>query len=149
VKSGLWGQNLMDHPHLHCIVTGGGLSSNTGRWISCRKGFFISARVMSVLFRSKFLDLLKRCFQSDDLVFPDRLRHLKDPGDFETFRKNLYHKKWGVYCKPPFDGPQVALQYLGRYTHRIAISNHRILSNQRGVSLFYGGIMQTITVKRP
>jgi Putative transposase/Transposase zinc-binding domain len=122
-----WGQNLMDHPHIHCIVTGGGLSSDRGRWVSCRKGFFISVRVISALFRGKFLDLFKRCFQSDDLVFPDSLRHLKDPGDFETFRKNLYHKKWIVYCKPPFDGPKGVLQYLGRYTHRIAISNHRIL----------------------
>ena len=127
-----WGQNLMDHPHIHCIVTGGGLSSDRGRWVSCRKGFFISVRVMSALFRGKFLDLLKRCFQSDDLVFPDCLRHLKDPGDFETFRKNLYHKKWVVYCKPPFDGPKGVLQYLGRYTHRIAISNHRILHLRNG-----------------
>ena len=127
-----WGQNLMDHPHLHCIVTGGGLSSDEARWISCRKGFFIPVRVMSALFRGKFLDLLNDSFKKDDLVFPDRLRHLKDPADFKTFRKNLYHKKWVVYCKPPFDGIQGVLQYLGRYTHRIAISNHRILSNQGG-----------------
>jgi len=127
-----WGQNLMDHPHLHCIVTGGGLSSNRGRWVSCRKGFFISVRVMSALFRGKFLDLLKISFKKDNLVFPNRLRHLKDPKDFETFRKNLYHKKWVVYCKPPFDGPKGVLQYLGRYTHRIAISNHRILNLRNG-----------------
>jgi len=127
-----WGQNLMDHPHVHCIVTGGGLSSDRNRWVSCRKGFFIPVRVMSALFRGKFLDLLKRCFQSDALVFPDSLGHLKDPTDFETFRKNLYHKKWVVYCKPPFDGPQGVLQYLGRYTHRIAISNHRLLHLQNG-----------------
>ena len=127
-----WGQNLMDHPHVHCIVTGGGLSSDRNRWVSCRKGFFIPVRVMSALFRGKFLDLLKRCFQSDALVFPDSLGHLKDPTDFETFRKNLYHKKWVVYCKPPFDGLQGVLQYLGRYTHRIAISNHRLLHLQNG-----------------
>jgi hypothetical protein len=84
------------------------------------------------LFRGKFLDLLKDYFKKDDLVFPDRLRHLKDPEDFETFRKNLYHKKWVVYCKPPFDGVQGVLQYLGRYTHRIAISNHRLLSYRGG-----------------
>jgi len=124
-----WGQNLMDHPHLHCIVTGGGLSSD-GTWIPCRRGFFLPVRVISALFRGKFLDLLKDSFKKDDLVFPDSLSHLKDPGDFETFRKNLYHKNWVVYCKPPFDGPKGVLQYLGRYTHRIAISNHRILSNQ-------------------
>ena len=123
-----WGQNLMDHPHVHCIVTGGGLSSD-GTWIPCRRGFFLPVRVMSALFRGKFLDLLKDYFKKEDLVFPDRLSHLKDPGDFETFRKNLYHKNWVVYCKPPFDGPKGVLQYLGRYTHRIAISNHRILNH--------------------
>jgi len=126
-----WGQNLMDHPHVHCIVTGGGLSSE-GTWIPCRRGFFLPIRVMSALFRGKFLDLLKDYFKKDDLVFPDSLRHLKDPKDFETFRKNLYHKKWVVYCKPPFDGPKGVLQYLGRYTHKIAISNNRILSNRGG-----------------
>jgi hypothetical protein len=126
-----WGQNLMDHPHLHCIVTGGGLSSD-GTWIPCRRGFFLPVSVMSALFRGKFLDLLKDDFKKDDLVFPDRLRPLKDPGDFETFRKNLYHKKWVVYCKPPFDGPKGVLQYLGRYTHRIAISNHRLLNLRNG-----------------
>jgi hypothetical protein len=126
-----WGQNLMNHPHLHCIVTGGGLSSD-GTWRPCRRGFFLPIRVMSALFRGKFLDLLKDYFKKDDLVFPDSLRHLKDPGDFETFRKNLYHKKWVVYCKPPFDGPNGVLQYLGRYTHRIAISNNRILSHRGG-----------------
>jgi hypothetical protein len=126
-----WGQNLMDHPHVHCIVTGGGLSSN-GTWRPCRRGFLLPVRVMSALFRGKFLDLLNNSFKKDDLVFPDRLRHLKDPADFKTFRKNLYHKKWVVYCKPPFDGIQGVLQYLGRYTHRIAISNHRILSNRGG-----------------
>jgi hypothetical protein len=127
-----WGQNLMDHPHVHCIVTGGGLSSDKTRWVSCRKGFFIPVRVMSALFRGKFLDLLKDYFKKDALVFPDRLSHLKDPGDFETFRKNLYHKKWVVYCKPPFNGPKGVLQYLGRYTHRIAISNHRLLNLHHG-----------------
>ncbi len=126
-----WGQNLMDHPHLHCIVTGGGLSSD-GTWIPCRRGFFLPVRVISALFRGKFLDLLKDYFKKEGLVFPDSLRHLKDPGDFETFRKNLYHKNWVVYCKPPFDGPKGVLQYLGRYTHRIAISNNRILSNRGG-----------------
>jgi Putative transposase/Transposase zinc-binding domain len=122
-----WGQNLMHHPHLHCIVTGGGLSSD-GTWKSCRRGFFLPVRVMSALFRGKFLDLLKRCFQSDGLVFPGTLNHLKQSEEFEQFRRQLYHKKWVVYCKPPFDGVQGVLQYLGRYTHRIAISNHRILS---------------------
>ncbi len=127
-----WGQNLLDHPHTHWIVTGGGLSSDGRHWKSCRKGFFIPVRVMSSLFRGKFLDLLKDCFQKGDLVFPTHLRHLQDPRNFQTFRRHLYRKKWVVYCKPPFDGAQGALQYLGRYTHRIAISNNRIRTLQDG-----------------
>ena len=127
-----WGQNLMDHPHLHWIVTGGGLSSDGRRWRSCRKGFFIPIRVLSALFRGKFLSLLKEGFQRGDLVFPAHLRHLQDPADFETFRRHLYRKKWVVYCKPPFDGPEGVLQYFGRYTHRIAISNNRLLTLQDG-----------------
>ena len=127
-----WGQNLMDHPHIHCIVTGGGPSSNGNRWVSSRKGFFIPVRVISALFKGKFLDLLKKYFQSGNLVFPDRIHHLQQPRDFERFRRPLYRKKWVVYCKPPFDGVQGVLQYLGRYTHRIAISNNRILNIHQG-----------------
>jgi len=127
-----WGQNLMDHPHIHCIVTGGGLSPDGSRWVSCRKGFFLPVRVLSALFRGKFLDLLKRCFTSHDLVFSGRISHLKEPETFESFRTRFYHKKWVVYCKPPFGGPEGVLKYIGRYTHRIAISNNRILSNQDG-----------------
>jgi hypothetical protein len=127
-----WGQNLMDHPHIHCIVTGGGLSSDGGRWVSCRKGFFIPVRVMSALFRGKFLDLLRKCFMSDDLVFPGSIGHLKQAGDFEIFMRRLYQKKGVVYCKPPFDGAKGVLKYLGRYTHRIALSNNRILTIRDG-----------------
>ncbi len=127
-----WGQNLMHHPHIHCIVTGGGLSSDEDRWVSCRKGFFIPVRVISALFKGKFLDLLKKCFQSDGFVFPDSLSHLNQHEDFERFTRQLYHQKWVVYCKPPFAGVKGVLQYLGRYTHRIAISNNRILHIQNG-----------------
>jgi hypothetical protein len=127
-----WGQNLIDHPHIHCIVTGGGLSSDSNRWVSCRKGFFLPVRVMSALFRGKFLGLLKHCFKRGEIVFPGSICHLKEPDDFKTFRRQLYRKKWVVYCKPPFDGPKGVLQYLGRYTHRIAISNNRILANRDG-----------------
>ena len=127
-----WGQNLMDHPHIHCIVTGGGLSPDGSRWVPSRKRFFIPVRVMSALFKGKFLDLLNKCFQSDDLVFPDPIRHLKPPEDFERFRRQLYRKKWIVYCKPPFEGVQGVLQYLGRYTHRVAITNDRILNIRNG-----------------
>jgi hypothetical protein len=122
-----WGQNLMDHPHIHCVVTGGGLSCDEDSWVSCRKGFFIPVRVMSALFRGKFLDHLKTIFESSDLIFPGGISHLAKPHSFEIFRRQLYHKKWVVYCKPPFDGVNGVLQYLGRYTHRIAISNNRII----------------------
>ena len=127
-----WGQNLMDHPHIHCIVTGGGLSSDGSRWISCRKGFFLPVTVMSALFRGKLLDYLKHCFKSGVLMFDGVIRNLKAPGNFNLFRKQLYEKKWVVYCKPPFGGPKGVIKYLGRYTHRIAISNNRILNIQDG-----------------
>ena len=127
-----WGQNLMDHPHIHCVVPGGGLSSDGSRWVSCRTGFFIPVRVLSSLFRGKFLDYLKDSFVSGDLIFPSGISHLKDTRSFERFRSQFYHKKWVVYCKPPFDGAEGVLKYLGRYTHRIAISNNRILKVQDG-----------------
>ena len=127
-----WGQNLMDHPHIHCIVTGGGLSPDGNRWVSCRKGFFLPAGVLSALFKGKFLDLLKHCFKNGALVFDGAIRHLQEPETFNSFCNQFYHKKWVVYCKPPFGGPKGVLQYLGRYTHRIAISNNRILANRDG-----------------
>ncbi|MDA8173497.1 MAG: IS91 family transposase [Nitrospiraceae bacterium] len=122
-----WGQNLMDHPHVHCIVTGGGLSPEEDKWVSCRKGFFIPVRVMSELFKGKFLDYLRQAYESNKLVFPGIISHLEQHNTFESFRRQFYHKKRVVYCKPPFNGAQGVLQYLGRYTHRVAISNHRIL----------------------
>src|SRR5512136_913462 len=126
-----WGQNLMHHPHLHCIVTGGGLTPD-GAWKPCRRGFFLPVRVISAVFKGKLLDLLNRCFESDDLAFLGTLNPLKQSKEFERFRKQLYHQKWVVYCKPPFDGVKGVLQYLGRYTHRIAISNNRILHLRNG-----------------
>ncbi len=127
-----WGQNLMDHPHVHCIVTGGGLSPEEDKWVSCRKGFFIPVRVMSELFKGKFLDYLRQAYESGKLTFPGIISHLEQPNTFESFSKQFYHKKWVVYCKPPFNGAQGVLQYLGRYTHRVAISNHRIMKLEDG-----------------
>jgi hypothetical protein len=127
-----WGQNLMDHPHIHCVVTGGGLSSDGGRWVSCRKNFFIPVRVLSALFSGKFLAYLKRSYESEELIFPGIIGHLREPHVFEGFRRQLHYKKWVVYCKPPFNGAEGVLQYLSRYTHSIAISNHRILKLQDG-----------------
>ena len=127
-----WGQNLMDHPHVHCIVTGGGISSDGQRWVSCRKGFFLSVKIISALFRGKFLDLLKNCYRKGTLAFFGHISHLKESENFECLRRQLYRKKWVVYCKPPFDGAKGVLQYLGRYTHRVAISNNRILGISDG-----------------
>ena len=127
-----WGQNLLDHPHVHCIVTGGGLSPDGSRWVSSQKRFFIHVKVLSEVFKGKFLDYLKHCFKRGTLVFPGSISHFKEPGNFESFRKRFYDKKWVVYCKPPFGGPKGVLQYLGRYTHRVAISNNRILANRDG-----------------
>jgi hypothetical protein len=127
-----WGQNLMDHPHIHCVVTGGGISPDGERWVSSRKGFFIPVRVMSVLFRGKFLSHLNNHFKRGELAFLGSIGHLKEQATFASFRNQLYQKKWVVYCKPPFDGAKGVLQYLGRYTHRIAISNNRIIAIRDG-----------------
>jgi len=143
----------MDHPHIHCVVPGGGLSPDGSRWVLCRKGFFIPVRVMSSLFRGKFLDYLKSSFESGDLIFPGGISHLKAPRTFKVFRGKFYHKKWVVYCKPPFDGAEGVLKYLGRYTHRIAISNNRIIKVQDGNVSFRwrdysdGDKQKTMTVK--
>jgi len=125
-----WGQNLMDHLHIHCIVTGGGLSLDGTRWLSCRKGFFIPVKVLSRLFRGKVLHYLKRSRKSEELEFPGTIAKLQDPNQFDAFCKELYQKEWVVYSKPPFKSPEMVLQYLGRYTHKIAIGNHRIIKMQ-------------------
>ena len=148
-----WGQNLMDHPHIHCVVTGGGLSLDGDRWVSCRKRFFIPVRVMSALFRGKFLAHMKSTFEAGEFIFPRGIGHLREAHAFEMYRRQLYHKKWVVYCKPPFDGAKGVLQYLGRYTHRIAISNNRILTADNGTVNFRwrdyadGNQQKTMTLK--
>jgi len=127
-----WGQNLMDHPHIHCVVTGGGLSYEEPLWVSCRKGFFIPVRVMSALLRGKFLAYLSESYNSEEIELSGSTSHLSEPHSFNLFLRQLYHKKWVVYCKPPFNGVDGVLQYLSRYTHRIAISNERILKVENG-----------------
>jgi len=122
-----WGQNLMDHPHLHCIVTGGGLSQDGQKWKTCKNNFFLPVKVMSRLFRGKFLGYLKQIHTANKLVYPGAVSHLAQPAAFHALLTALYDKEWVVYCKPPFDGTKGVLEYLGRYTHRIAISNHRIV----------------------
>jgi hypothetical protein len=123
-----WGQNLMDHPHLHCIVPGGGLSPDGLRWISSRKNFFIPVSVLSRKFRGKFLAFLKESFRNGRLLFGGCIESLGLETNFRRLLHELYQTRWVVYCKPPFKSPAYVLRYLGRYTHRVAISNHRIVS---------------------
>lgn len=123
-----WGQNLHHHPHLHCIIPGGGLSAEQDRWVSCRPGFFLPVRVLSRLFRRLFIEGLKQAFEQDELSFFSTLESLNDKQTFEDYLKPLRSTEWVVYAKPPFGGPEQVLAYLGRYTHRVAISNHRLVS---------------------
>jgi len=123
-----WGQNLMHHPHVHCVVSGGGLSPERSRWIPCRKAFFVSVRVLSRLFRGLFLYYLREAFEAGKLKFSGTLQELNDRQTFKTLLKNCRKIEWVVYSKPPFGGPGQVLDYLGRYTHRVAISNHRLVS---------------------
>jgi hypothetical protein len=121
-----WSQQLRHHPHLHCVVPGGGLARD-GRWVSCRPRFLLPVKVLSRLFRRRFREQLSRLYQQGKLSFHGSLAQLNDPGTFTRFLAALGRKEWVVYAKPPFGGPQQVLAYLGRYTHRIAISNHRLI----------------------
>jgi hypothetical protein len=123
-----WGQNLQYHPHLHCVVPGGGLSADGERWIGCRPGFFLPVRVLSRLFRRLFLEALRKAFQQGKLRFVGQIQPLQTPAAFHRYLAPVEQSEWVVYAKPPFGGPQQVLEYLGRYTHRVAISNQRILA---------------------
>jgi hypothetical protein len=127
-----WGQNLLHHPHLHCVVPGGGLAPDGARWIACKPGFFLPARVLSRLFRRLLLEALQRAFDQGLLDFFGELQPLQSPAAFSRHLATLRQTDWVVYAKPPFGGPQQALEYLGRYTHRVAISNQRLQSMDGG-----------------
>jgi hypothetical protein len=131
-----WGQNLMFHPHLHCVVPGGGISLDGKRWISCRPDFFLPVRVLSCLFRRLFLELLEKAFDEGQLKFFSSLQELEDRKAFLRYLARLRKKEWVVYAKKPFAGPQQVLDYVGRYTHRVAISNNRILNIEDGQVTF-------------
>lgn len=122
-----WSQTLMDHPHIHCIVPGGGLSVYGKRWIGTKEKFFIPVKVLSAVFRGKFVHYLKKAYDSGDLKFPGKIAHLKASGGFKNLLGRLYEQGWIVYCKPPFKNPDDVLDYLARYTHRVALSNDRIV----------------------
>ena len=131
-----WGQNLIDHPHIHCIVPGGGLSFDTKRWISSREKFFIPVKVLSRLFRGKVLFYLKEAHIKDKLEFHGSVKYLSEEREFNMFMDSLYKKEWVVYSKPPFKNAEHVLEYLGRYTHRVAISNNRITDIKDGKVTF-------------
>jgi hypothetical protein len=122
-----WGQNLVHHPHLHCVVPGGGISPDGQRWISCKPDFFLPVLVLSRLFRRLFLESMQKAFDSDKLQLSASLKTLGERQAFIRHLKTLKDKEWVVYAKAPFAGPQQVLDYVGRYTHRVAISNHRLL----------------------
>jgi hypothetical protein len=131
-----WGQNLQHHPHVHCFVPGGGLSPDGARWVACKPGFFLPVRVLSRVFRGKFLALIEAAFDQGKLSFHGRLATLADPSEFLRRLAASARAEWVVYSKPPFGGPEQVLKYLARYTHRVAISNHRLIAFEDGEMTF-------------
>ncbi|MDM0117503.1 IS91 family transposase [Variovorax sp. J22R133] len=131
-----WGQNLLHHPHLHCVVPGGGMAPDGRRWIACRPGFFLPVRVLSRLFRRLFLTQLRQAFDEGELRFFNSLVALQDPDSFARYLAPVADAEWIVYAKAPFGGPQQVLDYLGRYTHRVAISNNRLIDFADGRVVF-------------
>ena len=131
-----WGQNLLHHPHIHCVIPSGGLSLDHQHWVHPRFPFFLPVKVLSRVFRGKFVAGLKEAFGQGKLVFPGSLQPLVQERAFHAFLRPLFRKDWVVYAKRPFGGPEHVLQYLARYTHRVAISNHRILSVADGKVTF-------------
>jgi len=124
----LWGQTLTHHPHVHAVVPGGGLSRDRSRWIACRNRFFLPVRVLSLRFRNLFLKYLGAAFDTGKLSFNGRLKELSNRDRWNRFVRSLREPNWVVYAKPPFGGPEQVLRYLSRYTHRVAISNRRLIS---------------------
>jgi hypothetical protein len=131
-----WGQTLTHHPHLHCLVPGGGLSPDGQRWVACRPGFFLPVRVLSRLFRRRFLERLEQAFDAGRLRFFSSLVSLREREAFRRYLEPLRTSDWVVYAKAPFAGPEQIIDYVGRYTHRVAISNHRLLELDEGKVTF-------------
>jgi hypothetical protein len=148
-----WSQTLRHHPHLHCVVPGGGLAVNEERWLNCRSGFFLPVNVLARLFRRLFLQGLERAYEKGQLTFHSTNTYLSKRYAFNRLLAALRAREWWVYAKPPFGGPEQVLAYLGRYTHRVAISNHRLLSLKDGDVTFSwkdyarGNQQSTMTLK--
>jgi len=124
-----WGSAMTHHPHLHCILPGGGLSADGEQWTPCKRGFFLPVRVLSRLFRRLFLEQLSAAHRTGRLEFFAQHQHLTDAGAFADFLRPLRQIEWVVYAKRPFSGPAAVLAYLSRYTHRVAISNSRLIAH--------------------
>jgi hypothetical protein len=130
-----WGQQLLFHPHLHCVVTGGGLSLDGQRWIAGRRQYFLPVKVLGKLFRGKFLAGLKAAYRAGQLTLTGSVEPLSDPQAFQQLLEPLYGRNWVVYAKRPFGGAEHVFRYLGRYSHRVAIANARLLSmDDQGIS---------------
>ncbi len=152
-----WGQNLMHHPHVHCVVTGGGLAPGRSHWVPCRQSrrtkklFFLPVRILSRVFRGKFIDFLKRAYRSGKLHFHGKLASLVQPAAWQRQLDTAVKKDWIVYAKRPFGGPRRVLKYLARYTHRVAISNQRLIELRDGQVSFqykdYADSQQTKVMK--
>jgi len=123
-----WGQNILLHPHVHCVVPAGGFSADHERWIHPKYAFFLPVHVLSSVFRAKFVEGLRKAFLQGKLIFSGRIAQLANPKRFSAFVDSLFEQRWVVYAKPAFGSPTLVLRYLGRYTHRVAISNHRLLA---------------------
>ncbi|HKE22596.1 MAG TPA: IS91 family transposase [Bryobacteraceae bacterium] len=131
-----WGQTLTAHPHLHCVVPGGGISLDGSHWVSCRPGFFLPVTVLSQRFRNVYLGYLEKAYAAGKLRFAGGLETLAGRITFIRYLDKLRQMDWVVYAKPPFGGPERVLEYLGRYTHRVAISNNRLREYKNGQVTF-------------
>ena len=131
-----WDQKLLDHFHLHCVIPGGCLSFDKSKWISTRKDFLFDVRKLSKTFREKFIRLLNKACKKKELIFPGRLCNLADIEEFSDLLTKLWSKDWVVYSKESFVDPEYVLDYLGRYTHRVAISNNRLIAIQDNTVTF-------------
>jgi len=148
-----WGQTLIHHPHIHCVLPAGGFAPGRTRWVLPRyAGFFLPAQALSKVFRGKFTDGLRCLFRRKELAFHGSLQWLQEPRAFARFLHRLHRQDWVVYIKKPFAGPEHVLHYLARYTHRVAISNHRLLGRENGKVTFrwkdyaHGGKQRKMTL---
>jgi hypothetical protein len=147
-----WGQNLQVHPHVHYIVPAGGLALDGSKWIDSPRRFFLPVKALSRVFRGKLVAGLKQHFAQSELQFHGSQQYLAAPGCFPSFLRQLFRQDWVVYAKPPFGGAEHVLNYLARYTHRVAISNHRLVAFENGRVSFrwrdyaHGGKKKVMTV---